>query len=84
MKKVIFFILIFIIICFFIPIIFTMKRKTEEVLADIQENNIEEVAYNYKEYSNIKLLHNETNEIEEIPLDEYLARSSMCRNACKL
>ena len=81
MKKVIFFILIFIIICFFIPIIFTMKRKTEEVLADIQENDIEEVAYNYEEYSNIKLLHNETNEIEEIPLDEYLVRSSMRRDA---
>ncbi|MBQ6991881.1 MAG: hypothetical protein IJN50_03065 [Clostridia bacterium] len=61
-----------------------MKRKTEEVLADIQENNIEEVAYNYEEYSNIKLLHNETNETEEIPLDEYLARSGMRRNACKL
>lgn len=82
MKKVIFFILIFIIICFSTPIIFTMKRETEYVSTNVQENNIEEIAYNYAEYANIKLLHNETNEIEEIPLDEYLIRSSMCRNAC--
>lgn len=84
MKKVIFFILIFIIICFAIPMIFTIKRKTEEASTNIKENNTEESSYNYAQYSNIKLLHTDTNQVEEIPLDEYLVRSGMRRNACKL
>lgn len=84
MKKVIFFILIFIIICFAIPMIFTMKRKTKEASTNIVENNTEKLSYDYAEYSNIKLLHSDTNQVEEIHLDEYLIRSCMRRNACKL
>ena len=82
MKKIIFLTLIFIIICFTIPIIFTIKRETEEATINIEENNKEELSYNYAEYSNIKLLHSDTNKVEEIPLDKYLIRSCMCRNAC--
>ncbi|MBE5819600.1 MAG: hypothetical protein E7310_02060 [Clostridiales bacterium] len=84
MKKVIFFILIFIIICFAIPMIFTIKRKTEEASTNIEANKIEEFSYDYAEYSKIKLLHSCTNQVEEISLDEYLIRSCVCRNACRL
>lgn len=35
------------------------------------ESNIKE-NYQYKNYANIKLVHTKTNEVEEVPLDEYL------------
>ena len=84
MKKVIFFILNFIVVCFTIPMIFTMKRKTQGTAKNKEQINSNEVIYDYAKYSNIKLLHTDTNEVEELPLDEYLVRSSMCGNACKL
>lgn len=84
MKRVIFFILFFIVICFVIPMIFTIKRNTKEKFVDTNEINSIEETYNYEKYSNIKLLHSETNEVEEILLDEYIVRSCMCRNASKL
>ena len=78
MKKILFYIWIFVIICFIIPIIFTSKRK-QETLAEVQEdvaseNNkeLQEAEYDYKNYSTIKLLHSKEENIEEIPLDEYL------------
>ncbi len=81
MRKLILYILIFIFICFFIPILFTKKMpKTEETITTpsedntIQDQTVEAKIneYNYQDYSTIKLLHTKTGEIEEVNLDEYL------------
>ena len=82
MKKVISYLFFIVLLCFFIPIIFTNKRESIDTavlnsLENVVENNIEvtEVAlenYNYEDYNTIKLLHRETGEIEELNLDEYL------------
>ena len=69
MKKLIGLIFIFIIICFAIPVIFTKRYKHKETASIPVEENKE---FDYKKYNTIKLLHKETNEIEEIKLDEYL------------
>jgi len=58
----------FVILCFAIPIIFTNKPKAEEVVSNTNEIS----TYDYKQYNTIKLLHNETGEVQEIALDEYL------------
>ena len=74
MKKIIIYILVFIFICFSIPVIFT-NRKTKNVAKEIDDTKqIEESMYDYKEYNTVKLLHVKTSEIEEINLDEYLYR----------
>lgn len=39
---------------------------------NIEDKGVEYKKFNYGDYSNIKLLHKSTNEIEEIPLDIYL------------
>ncbi len=72
MKRIILYILIFIFICFGIPIIFT-SSKIQNVSKEITNNNeITPNTYDYKDYQTIKLLHSTTNQIEEIKLDEYL------------
>lgn len=82
MKKVITYLFFIVLLCFFIPIMFTNKRESidasvENNFENVLENNVEETEvvlenYNYKDFNTIKLLHRETNEIEEINLDEYL------------
>ena len=73
MKRIILYILIFILLCFAIPILFT-KNKLKDVVKEIETTNetIIESTYDYKNYQNIKLLHVSTNQVEEIKLDEYL------------
>lgn len=72
MKKTVLYILIFVLICFIIPIIFT-NNKIRNVSKEIDENSkITPNTYDYKNYQTIKLLHSATNQIEEIKLDEYL------------
>ena len=86
MKKIIFYTWIFVIVCFFIPVIF-IKKEDKEVVSEIKENEVEQeensspisenkdvgdTDYDYKEYSIIKLLHTKDDTIEEIPIDEYL------------
>ena len=61
---------------FILPAIFT-KKKTEAMNNDGEnkENNntIEEVSkHDYSKYGTIKLLHEKTGEIQELPIDEYL------------
>lgn len=73
MKKILIIFFMFIFSIFALPILFT-QRNVAEIS---KEENIlpEEVAlkeYNYKQYNTIKVLHTSTNEIEELPLDEYL------------
>ena len=73
MKKFFIYFFYFAMICFAIPIIFTntFSEKTQEVSNPIQEEK-QEVAYDYKDYNTVKLLHNQTGEIEEVALDEYI------------
>lgn len=76
MKKILVYLLFLILIIFLIPILFTNK-KMKTVVAETEENivnNAEPIVfdYNYQDYKTIKLLHEKTNEIQEINLDEYL------------
>ena len=71
MKKIILYILVFIMVCFVIPIFFTKKFVNQET-ASITNQVEQKTSYDYKQYNTIKLLHVDTNTIEEIPLDEYL------------
>ena len=78
MKKV-YIILFMLIFCTFaIPIIFTkntVSGKIQNDTEEIKENTLEEIQmvdYDYKQYDTIKLLHANTGEIEELPLDTYL------------
>lgn len=48
-------------------------ESTENVIENnLQSNEIEVKDYDYGKYNNIKLLHKDTNEVEEINLDTYL------------
>lgn len=71
MKKSFIIILIVILFIFLIPLIFTNKR-----VVDTSTNNnidLEVVDFNYSEYSEIKLLHKDTDEVEKVKLDDYIA-----------
>ena len=67
MKKILFSFLFIICLIIIMPIIFS-NLKTQEVYS----NEIIDEKFDYGEYSNIKLLHTENGEIEELNLDEYL------------
>ena len=73
----------FITICFLLPALLTTRKKEvssqlKELPESIEEAKQEEQLsknnepYEYKKYGTIKLLHNKTGEIEELPLDTYL------------
>lgn len=71
MKKSFIIILTIILFIFLIPLIFTNKQ-----VVDTSTNNnidLEVVDFNYSEYSKIKLLHKDTDEVEEVKLDDYIA-----------
>lgn len=71
MKKSFIIILTIILFIFLIPLIFTNKR-----VVDTSTNNnidLEVVDFNYSEYSEIKLLHKDTDEVEKVKLDDYIA-----------
>ena len=78
MKKIFIYLIVLIIICFSIPIIFTTefskRTSATNIVNEVQNevNSIIESTYDYKQYDTIKLLHVDTEEIEEIDLDEYL------------
>ena len=76
MKKIFIIIIIFIILCFTIPIILTKRNNIEvskEVEINNSINNVEENNnYTYKNYATVKLLYVETGNVEEISMDEYL------------
>lgn len=71
MRRISFIVISFIFVCFLIPVLFTTKGKTENNSVAIAENKLEE-KYDYEQYNTIKLLHTDTNKVEEINLDEYL------------
>ena len=73
MKKYLLYILLFLIICFGIPVVFTnIPKQVNTNTIKNEQNNQVAVKYDYKEYNTVKLLHKSTNNIEELELDEYL------------
>lgn len=69
MKKIFLKIALIIIIAFMIPILFTKKFKQIDTVSD----NIEEKEpFDYGKFSNIRLLHSDTGEVENLNLDNYL------------
>lgn len=73
MRKAIIYFIGIVLIIFLIPIICTIRPKSETVDSMVNDtNNITISTYDYKDYETISLLHKETNQIEKIPLDEYL------------
>lgn len=73
MKKVVVYILIVIGVCFLIPIFFTVKFKIENTNTEIEVPELSVEKYSYSDFGTVKLLHMATGEIEEKPLDEYIA-----------
>jgi len=73
MRKTICIIMIIILLIFLIPVIFLDKR-TVQSLSDIkkEKQKLETIDYDYTNYSTIKLLHQDINEVEEVKLDEYI------------
>ena len=78
MKKFFIYLFAFIFICFILPALLT-KRETgtssaisENISQNKEENNTIKSDYNYKDYGIIKLLHQDTGEVEEVELDTYL------------
>ena len=73
MKKILVYIIALISICFILPAIFTKTTKTitttEQTETEIQEQPIQG---SNTQYSKIKLLHQDTGEVEEVNLEEYL------------
>lgn len=77
MKKILIYILLLICIVFILPSISTKKSEKKLIADEKKEPNIEELKdektkYEYSKYSNIRLYHSKTSEIEELPIDEYL------------
>ena len=81
MRKLIIYILIFILISFLIPILFTNKfgdsKQTFSKIENIDNknensSNINESSYDYKKYNTVKVLHTKTGSVENLNLDEYL------------
>ena len=79
MKKIFIYLLGFIIIFFIIPTLLTIspqKENVEETISNIEENPEETVKqqeqYDYQKYKTIKLLHQESGQVEELNIDEYL------------
>ena len=84
MKKILLYFLCIFLLFFTFPIVFTNRFETEEVVAEeiLNENSVAEQTetkeeiieekFDYGKYSNIKLLHTETNNVEELDLDTYL------------
>ena len=79
MKKILLYIVSFIILFFILPVIFTItpKAETEEVVSNIEnvtqeQPEVETTIYDYQKYKTIKLFHSGSGQIEELPIDEYL------------
>ena len=70
MRRILVYILCFILFCFFIPVLFTKKQEIKVTISEQTEEDKEK--YDYGKYNTIKLLHSENGEVEEIDLDTYL------------
>lgn len=82
MKKILLYLLSFILICFVVPAMLTRRTAStvvqENITSEIQQNtesstNQEETqSYEYSKYGTITLLHKETGETEQVDIDVYL------------
>lgn len=75
MRKLFLYSFLFVVLCFLIPFIFAKKFEPTEVISEDKiENSTNKENTNLKasNFSKIRLLHNNTNEIEEVKLEEYL------------
>ena len=76
MKKVIIYLLLFLLLFFAVPVFLTKPFAKIETVANEETKDIEVELklqdYNYKDYDTVKLLHAKTGQIEEVNLDEYL------------
>ncbi len=77
MKKLLVYLTVLMIVLIIFPSIFTKKRSpktvdNEQKVSEVQENTEEIVKYDYSKFATVKLLHTKTNEIDELPIDEYL------------
>lgn len=79
MRKILIYILCFVILFFIFPVICTITPKTEKTQDTLSETKTEEqpqenqnIKYDYQKYKTIKLLHSSTGQIEELNIDEYL------------
>lgn len=66
-----------------IPIIFSNKKQVG-VAKEIEKEELPQEKYEYNKYKTVKLLHKETEEVEEVDMDEYLLRSCFSGNASQL
>ena len=74
MRKTIYLISIVIFLIFLIPTIFTNRRTIQSsISADEEKQQLETIDYDYTKYSTIKLLHKDTEKVEEVKLDDYIA-----------
>ena len=74
MKKTICLIIIVIFLIFLIPTIFTNRRVIESSISTTEDKQqLETIEYDYSKYSTIKLLHKDTDKVEEVKLDDYIA-----------
>lgn len=82
-KKVGIYFISFLFAFFILPALFTTRKKVDTSYTSVsqEENNsaqgmqtekLNETNYEYSKYGTIRLLHTETNEIEELPIDTYL------------
>ena len=74
MKRLILYTFLFVLLCFFIPIVFTKKPqiKAMEILTDKNKDITFNEKKEYEGYGMVKLLNNATGEIQELNIDEYL------------
>lgn len=72
MKKIFLILLCAIFLCFLLPIFFTNKFSTKQTGIDIVQQNVDSQDYQYKNLGTVKLLHADSGQIEEVPLDIYL------------
>lgn len=82
MKKILLYLISFILICFIMPAILT-KRTTSTISQENEKNNSQQTVnnvdnqtemqnYEYSKYGTINLLHKKTDEVEQVDLDNYL------------
>lgn len=73
MKKYLMYLLLFLTLCFLIPVLFTKSfKKAQETNIPQNEEVIPKVTYDYKKYNTVKLYHAKSKKVEELSLDEYL------------
>ena len=73
MKKVLMYLLVFIFVCFIMPILLTKKyTPTISVENNSKQEENKEVNYDYSKYGTITLLHKKTGQTEQVNIDEYL------------